>query len=195
MATNHFGPFLFTKLIAAKLLAAKTPSYTPRVVLVSSAAHMWGSGVNFDTIEHPTPEMYSSAGAGAYSESKSANILTAIERSKRSKGAINAYSLHPGVILTNLVRKEESLQGMQALGLLRPDGQRDTEKFQWKTIAQGAATTIAAAFDTRISDKPGSYLDDSQIANETVAAHSSDPANAERLWALTEKIIGEKFIF
>jgi hypothetical protein len=43
-------------------------------------------------------------------------------------------------IFTNIVQKEESIPGMQALGILGPDGQPNTEKFQWKTIPQGAAT-------------------------------------------------------
>jgi NAD(P)-dependent dehydrogenase (short-subunit alcohol dehydrogenase family) len=94
MGTDHVGPFLFTKLLAPKLLASTTSSYTPRVVFVASGAHAFGTGVNFDTIEHPIPENYSSA--AAYFQAKSANILTAIELSRRSKGAINAYSLHPG---------------------------------------------------------------------------------------------------
>ncbi|KAJ6487646.1 hypothetical protein C8R45DRAFT_253807 [Mycena sanguinolenta] len=193
IATDHIGPFLFTKLLAPKVLAATTPSYTPRVVFVSSGAHAFGPGVDLSAITHPNSETYTSQ--VAYFAAKSANILTAIELSKRSKGAINAYSLHPGVIFTNLGQKEESLPAMQAMGILGPDGLPNTEKFEWKTIAQGAATTVAAAFDPRISDQPGSYLNDSQIANEAVAAHSSDPTNAERLWTLTEKIIGEKFIF
>ncbi|KAF7351428.1 Short-chain dehydrogenase/reductase family protein [Mycena sanguinolenta] len=193
IATDHVGPFLFTKLLAAKLLATKTPSYTPRVVFVSSGAHNFGPGVDFTAITHPNSETYNSA--VAYFAAKSANILTAIELSKRSQGAINAYSLHPGVILTNLSSKEESLSTMQEMGILGPDGLPNTEKFQWKTIAQGAATTVAAAFDPRINDKPGSYLNDWQLANEAVAAHSSDPVNTERLWKITEEIIGEKFIF
>ncbi|KAF7360132.1 Short-chain dehydrogenase/reductase family protein [Mycena venus] len=187
IGTDHVGPFLLTKLLASKLLAATTPSYTPRVIFVSSGAHAFGQGVNFDTIGRPNSETYSSA--GAYFEAKSANILTAIELSKRSKG------LHPGIIFTNINQKEEAIPGMQALGILGPDGLPNEEKFQWKTIPQGAATTVAAAFDPRISDKPGSYLDDSKIANEAVVSHSSDPANAERLWTVTEKIIGEKFTF
>ncbi|KAJ7931030.1 short-chain dehydrogenase [Mycena leptocephala] len=154
MGTDHVGPFLFTKLLAHKLLASTTSSYTPRVVFVASGAHAFGTGVNFDAIEHPNPENYSSA--AAYFQAKSANILTAIELSRRSKGAINAYSLHPGVIYTNINRKEESIPEMQAVGILGPDGLPNTEKFQWKTIPQGAATTVAAAFDPRISDKPGS---------------------------------------
>ncbi|KAJ7664362.1 short-chain dehydrogenase [Mycena polygramma] len=193
IATDHVGPFLFTKLLAPKLLASATASYTPRVVFVSSGAHAFGSGVDFDTVEHPNVETYTSS--GAYFEAKSANILTAIELSKRSKGAINAYSLHPGVIFTNINQKEESIPAMQALGILGPDGLPNKQAFQWKTIPQGAATTVAAAFDPRISDKPGSYLDDSTVKNESVAAHSSDPANAARLWTLTEKIIGEEFTF
>ncbi|KAJ6487647.1 hypothetical protein C8R45DRAFT_1143891 [Mycena sanguinolenta] len=189
IATDHVGPFLFTKLLAPKLLATTTRSYTPRVVFVSSGAHRFGPGVDFNAITHPNPKTYISQ--IAYFAAKSANILTAIELSKRSKGAI-----------------------YDAMGILGADGLPNTEKFQWKTIAQGAATyaafnhspsdklifwrrTVAAAFDPRISgivDKPGSFLNDSQIANEAVAAHSSDPANAERLWTITEEIISEKFI-
>ncbi|KAJ7892518.1 hypothetical protein B0H14DRAFT_2496613 [Mycena olivaceomarginata] len=192
-ATDHVGPFLLTKLLAPKLLAAGTPNYTPRVVFVSSVAHAFGAGVDFATLEHPDPEKY---GASlAYFQAKSANILTAIELSKRSGGAINAYSLHPGVILTNLVQKEESIAAVQSMGLLGPDRRPSTEKFQWKTIPQGAATTVAAAFDPRLNDKAGAYLDDCAVATESVSPHSSDPANAEKLWVITEKIIGEKFTF
>ncbi|KAJ6540327.1 hypothetical protein B0H19DRAFT_1175470 [Mycena capillaripes] len=193
MATDHIGPFLFTKLLAPKISASATAAYTPRVVFVSSGAHASGPGVNFDTIGSPNPEKYNSF--SAYFEAKSANILTAIELSKRSKGAINAYSLHPGVIFTNMNQKEESIPGMQALGILGPDGQPNTEKRQWKTIPQGAATSVAAAFDPRLNDKPGAYLDDSTVKNESVIAHSSDPANAARLWTVTEKIMGEEFTF
>ncbi|KAF7351427.1 hypothetical protein MSAN_01574700 [Mycena sanguinolenta] len=193
IATDHVGPFLFTKLLAAKLIAASTPSYTPRVVFVSSGVHVFGPGVDFNAITHPNSETYTSH--IAYFAAKSANILTAIELSKRSKGAVNAYSLHPGIIFTNINQKEESTATLQALGILGPDGLPSTEKFEWKTIEQGAATTVAAAFDPHISNKPGSFLDNSQIANGAVAAHSSDPANAEKLWTLTEEIIGEKFIF
>ncbi|KAJ6523300.1 hypothetical protein B0H19DRAFT_1201770 [Mycena capillaripes] len=193
MATDHIGPFLFTKLLAPKILASMTAAYTPRVVFVSSAGHAFGPGVNFDAIGSPNPEKYTSS--GAYFEAKSANILTAIELSKRSKGAINSYSLHPGVIFTNINSREEAIPEMQAIGILGADGQPNTEDFQWKAIPQGAATTVAAAFDPRLNDKPGAYLDDSTVKNESVAAHSSDPANAARLWTVTEKIIGEEFTF
>jgi NAD(P)-dependent dehydrogenase (short-subunit alcohol dehydrogenase family) len=94
MATNHFGPFLFTKLLAPKLLASGTATYTPRVIFVSSMAHAMVAGVNFSTLKNPDPEKFRMQ--DVYGQTKSANILTAIELSKRSEGKLNAYSLHPG---------------------------------------------------------------------------------------------------
>ncbi|KAJ7146420.1 hypothetical protein C8R44DRAFT_845585 [Mycena epipterygia] len=193
IGTDHVGPFLFTKLLTPKLLSAGTASYTPRVVFIASGAHNFGKGVNFETLATPNAATYD--GGDAYLQAKSANILTAIELSKRSKGKLNAYSLHPGVIDTNITQNEDSIANMQALGVLGPDGRPNTKKFQWKTIPQGAATTVAAAFDPRLDATPGAYLNDSVVANGSVASHSSDPVNAERLWTATEKIIGETFTF
>ncbi|KAJ7472932.1 hypothetical protein B0H11DRAFT_1344894 [Mycena galericulata] len=191
IGTDHVGPFLFTKLLTPKLLASGSETYTPRVVFVASGAHAFGTGVNFETLGVANAETYHSA--QAYFQAKSANILTALELSKRAGGKINAYSLHPGIIYTNINQSEESIPVMQALGILGSDGLPNKEKFQWKTIPEGAATTVAAAFDPRISNQSGAYLNDSKVANELVAPHTSDPANAERLWTETEKIICEKF--
>ncbi|KAJ6471721.1 hypothetical protein C8R47DRAFT_1221986 [Mycena vitilis] len=194
MATDHIGPFLLTKLIAPKILASSTPDYTPRVVFVSSTGHAWGPGVNFTTIGHPDPASYVSI--EAYFQAKSANVLTALELSKRSKGLINAYSLNPGAIFTGMLQKEQSLDELKALGIINADGTPSTEKVtNWKTIPQGAATTVVAAFDPRLNDVPGAYLDNCTEDNKSVAAHSSDPGNAERLWTVTEEIIGERFTF
>ncbi|KAJ7465004.1 hypothetical protein FB451DRAFT_427334 [Mycena latifolia] len=194
MATDHIGPFLFTKLLAAKILAAGTADYTPRVVFVSSLGHSIGTGVNFSTIGSPDPAGYEPM--EAYYQAKSANVLCAIELSKRSNGRINSYSLEPGVISTNILYgSKESVAGLQQLGVLGPDGRPSNEKFSFKTIPQGAATTLVAAFDPRLNDKPGTYLSDCREANDEIAPHSSDPANAEKLWTLTEKIIGEPFAF
>ncbi|KAF8185275.1 NAD-P-binding protein [Mycena galopus ATCC 62051] len=191
-ATSHVGPFLFTKLLTPKLLASASPTYTPRVVFISSVAHSFGKGANLEMLANPDPAKYSKH--EAYRETKSANVLTAIELSKRSKGKINAYSLHPGLILTNVFDKEAAITIFKAAGFLGQDGKPNTAH-PWKTIPQGAATTVVAAFDPRLSDKPGAYLDDCAVANDKVAPHSSDPVLAEKLWAVTEKIIGENFTF
>ncbi|KAJ7703713.1 hypothetical protein B0H17DRAFT_922055, partial [Mycena rosella] len=101
MATDHIGPFLLTKLIAPKILAAGTASYVPRVVYVSSSAHASGTGVDFTTVGHPDAEKYRSL--DAYAQAKSANCLMAIALSNRSEGKINAYSAHPGRTSLNLL--------------------------------------------------------------------------------------------
>jgi NAD(P)-dependent dehydrogenase (short-subunit alcohol dehydrogenase family) len=110
MATNHIGPFLLTKLLAPKILAARTTHYTPRVIFVSALGHAFCDGVNFKTMEHPDPESYEPM--NGYFQSKSANVLSAIELSKRSKGQINAYSLHPGSMSRALLDTHRSLIGI-----------------------------------------------------------------------------------
>ncbi|KAF7365617.1 Short-chain dehydrogenase/reductase family protein [Mycena venus] len=193
VATNHIGPFLLTKLLSSKLLASGTTHYTPRVIFVSAKGHIFCDGVNFSTLERPDPEGYEPL--DAYFRTKVANILTAIELSRRSKGQINAYSLHPGVIMTNNMQRGDMVDSLKKLEILDENGRPSDKKHPWKTIPQGAATTVAAAFDSSLNDKPGAYLDDCVEANDTIAPHASDSANAERLWVLTERLIGESFTF
>lgn len=94
-ATDHFGPFLLTKLLAPKLLAVRTTSYVPRVVFVASAAHAMGPGVDFATLRRPDPAAKYNT-LVVYHQVKWANVTTAIELSRRAHEKLNAYSLHPG---------------------------------------------------------------------------------------------------
>ncbi|KAJ6607696.1 hypothetical protein B0H10DRAFT_1956039 [Mycena sp. CBHHK59/15] len=192
MATALFGPFLLTKLLLPKFLssASAAPAWTPRVVFVASAAHTYGAGVDFAVLAAPRAETHTSV--GAYYASKSAQILFAAELARRACGNIRAYSLHPGLVHTNI--QEKSRADLQQLGVLNADGKPITNtNLPWKTHAQGAATTITAAFDPRLHDQNGAYLDDCTIATVSVAPHSSDPAIAKRLWDTTEQILGEPF--
>ncbi|KAF7348073.1 Short-chain dehydrogenase/reductase family protein [Mycena sanguinolenta] len=173
IATNHIGPFLFTKLLVPKLLVARSGTYTPRVVVVSSTAH---SRMPFDL-----------------NASKAANILFANELSRRAKGKLNVYSLHPGVIYTNATKKEDTKAALIGTGLLTPEGLPNSEAVTWKTLGQGAATTVAAAFDTRLDSKSGAYLVDCVEASDKIAPHCSDAETAAKLWTITEEIVGEKF--
>ncbi|KAJ7675909.1 hypothetical protein DFH06DRAFT_1466665 [Mycena polygramma] len=177
--------------LAPKILAARSAHFTPRVIFVSSVGHGLGTGVNFNTLGHPDPELYE--GMEAYYQAKAANVLTAIELSRRAKGKINAYSLHPGAIYTKIMQTDAAIAGLHKLGYLTADGQPiDESKF--KTIAQGAATTLVAALEPALNETPGAYLCDCVLANELIAPHSSDPANAEKLWNMTEHIIGKPFV-
>ena len=59
-----------------------------------------------------------------------------------------------------------------------------------KTMQQGCATTLVAALDPSIESKSGAYLDDGDVAPKQPDAAQGDE---ERLWALSEKLVGEKF--
>ncbi|KAJ7744030.1 hypothetical protein DFH07DRAFT_963861 [Mycena maculata] len=151
MAISHFGPFLFTKLVTSKLLGAGSADYTPHVVFVSSASE-------------------------GYSWAKFTEILTAAELSCRAKGRINAYGLHPGAIFTNIQQREESIKFFKAAGIITADGRPNPAvPFEWKTIPQGAAITVAASLDTRLDVKPGTYLWDGMAANDKMSANSTVP--------------------
>ncbi|KAJ7711403.1 hypothetical protein B0H16DRAFT_1703499 [Mycena metata] len=206
---RHRPPFLFTKLILGKIFAAGSSGYIPRVVFLSSSVHAAGTGVDLEQLEHPVAEKHTAL--SAYFAAKAAAVIDAIELSKRSKGKINAYSVSPGAIFTNISQKEESQADFKAAGMLTADGQPNMQAFNWKGIPEGAATTVMAAFDPRLDGElfvrrysqlmslapavPGAYIDETVVANENIAPHSSDPANGAKLWEVTERIIGEKFTF
>ncbi|KAF7299919.1 Short-chain dehydrogenase/reductase family protein [Mycena chlorophos] len=216
MAASHIGPFLFTNLLLPKIIASGTRTWTPRVVFVSSNAHRRHDGIPLDDKEaflRGGPGLAFNAASnttGGASESetslplmrryahvKSANVLTARELARRGKGKLLAYSLHPGGIWTNAC--EGGLQSeLIEMGVVNPDGTQ-TEVMpggvKWKTLPQGAATTLVAAFDPRITDQSGAYLDDCVVAEDHVAPHSADMSRALKLWQLTEEVVGEKFDF
>jgi len=103
--TGHIGHFLFTNLILPKILASGPH---PRIVNVSSAGHR-SSPMRFDDWNFKNGETYNRW--RAYGQTKTANILFSVELAKLydSKG-LEAFSLHPGVILTNLIQHLESLE-------------------------------------------------------------------------------------
>jgi NAD(P)-dependent dehydrogenase (short-subunit alcohol dehydrogenase family) len=129
--TNHLGHFLLTNLLLPKLISS-SPS---RIVNLSSGAHRRG-GINWDDPNYDTREY---APWESYGQSKSANILFAIELDRRlgAKG-VHAYSVHPGVIATELDRylTDQDRQWV--------DDQIVAGGITRKTPQQGAATTVLA---------------------------------------------------
>ncbi|KAF8202069.1 hypothetical protein K438DRAFT_1671159 [Mycena galopus ATCC 62051] len=184
-ATDHLGHFLFTALIHPKLLA----SPAPRVVFVASGVHVV-KGVNFEEVEHPNAETY--VPGHAYAGAKTANVLTTGELARRGGGKIKAYSLAPGPIVTNFVTNPEAKATLVASGVIFEDGTPNPDK-PWKTIPQGAAVIVTAAFDPSLDDKSGSYIENCNENNKAVAPHASDPVQAEKLWTLSERLVGVKF--
>jgi NAD(P)-dependent dehydrogenase (short-subunit alcohol dehydrogenase family) len=179
-ATNHLGHFALTTGLHRALAAAGAGA---RVVSVSSSGHL-NSPVVFDDI-HYQRRPYDPW--SAYGQSKTANILFAVEVTRRWAGdGITANSLMPGGIHTNLGRHltaadREALEYRAgAVGLV------------WKTPEQGAATSVLLATSPLLEGIGGRYFDDCNEAplNEPgtrsgVAAYALDPEAAERLWQVS----------
>ncbi|KAF3932439.1 hypothetical protein ABW19_dt0200262 [Dactylella cylindrospora] len=212
-ATNHVGHFLFTNLIMPKILAAaeKSPRGATRIINVASSGHTanpirfsdwnWQGGVVPDeekgdpnvlaflfketdlSFERYTP-------FSAYGQSKTANVLFSVGLTQRllEKHGVLSLSLHPGGIETNLGRhlvgeKKELIEELFT-----------TFKDLMKTREQGASTQLVAALDPKLNEwtkEVGYYLDDCQFG--TPVQWAVDEKAAERLWALSEEIVGQKF--
>jgi NAD(P)-dependent dehydrogenase (short-subunit alcohol dehydrogenase family) len=179
-ATNHLGHFaLATGLHDALALAGGA-----RIVAVSSTAHL-RSPVVFDDI-HFERRPYDPW--LAYGQSKTANVLFAVEAARRwADDGITANALNPGGIRTNLQRyvTEADLARMRAMAGSTAPG--------WKTPQQGAATSALLAASPLVAGVTGRYFEDVHEAAPQregvyggVAAYALDPASAERLWQVSQ---------
>ncbi|TBL31486.1 SDR family NAD(P)-dependent oxidoreductase [Verrucosispora sp. SN26_14.1] len=181
-ATNHLGHFA----LATGLRPALAAAGGARVVSVSSAAHL-RSPVDFDDIHFAKREYEPWT---AYGQSKTANVLFAVEASRRwADDGILSNALHPGGIRTNLQRyvDEEELARLRASsGPAAP----------WKTPEQGAATSVLVATSPLLDGVGGRYFEDCQQAGPHepgtrtgVAAYAVDPEAAQRLWQVSEQTL------
>ncbi|GJJ09314.1 hypothetical protein Clacol_003536 [Clathrus columnatus] len=157
-ATNHIGNFLFTNLIIPKLLEATAP----RVVTIASVAHLW-TDIRYDDINLEKEEKYDKW--IAYGQSKTANILFALELAERYKDKkLLAFSLHPGGSLTSMTDHMTTEDYLRLSDGWNPDG---TPKGDWiRTVEECAANHIVAGFDPSIADKSGSYLVECQVTTD-----------------------------
>jgi NAD(P)-dependent dehydrogenase (short-subunit alcohol dehydrogenase family) len=190
--TNHLGHFVLVNRIAPLIADGG------RVVILSSSAHR-ASDVDLDD---PGFEHTAYAPFPAYGRSKTANVLFALELDRRLRGrGVRATALHPGGIRTELLRHTtpELLQEMAAQSAKRPDGSQGAPA-AIKTVPQGAATSVWAAFVAPAQEVGGRYCEDCQVAElaETggsggVRPYALDPARAKALWAKSEEMVGERF--
>ena len=195
-ATNHLGHFQLT----ARLLPALQKAGQARVVTVSSRGHRL-DGVDF---EDPNFEQREYDKWKAYGQSKSANVLFALELDKRGQShGIRAFAVHPGLILTDLSRHltEDEIGRPKQLDA---DKEKPADKSadQMKTVEQGAATSVWCATSPQLEGKGGVYCEDVDIAEAVpgdslkgsgVRPWAIDSTFAARLWDLSEKLTGVKF--
>ncbi|RKF28594.1 SDR family NAD(P)-dependent oxidoreductase [Micromonospora globbae] len=184
-ATNHLGHFA----LATGLHPALSAAGGARIVSVSSAAHL-RSPVVFDDI-HFARRAYDPW--LAYGQSKTANVLFAVEATRRWAGdGILVNALHPGAIRTNLQRyvSDEELERMRA----QTGGTAGAG--YWKTTEQGAATSVLLAASPLLDGVGGRYFEDCQEAGPNqpgtrtgYAPYAMDPEAAERLWQVSEDML------
>jgi NAD(P)-dependent dehydrogenase (short-subunit alcohol dehydrogenase family) len=182
--TNHLAHFLLTALLFP-LLRASAPA---RVVNVSSEGHRRG-GVDLDDANFIAREYDKFVG---YGQSKTANILFSRELDRRAADAgvgVHAFSLHPGRIGTDLGR-HMTHDDMVAL-LERAKASATGGMPEFKTIPQGAATTVYAAVTEELDGHGGAYLSDCALAEP--APWATDDEIARGLWDLSESLVSEQW--
>lgn len=193
--TNHLGHFVLVNRIA--------PLIRPggRVVMVSSSGHRFA---NVDLAD-PSFERTAYDPWLAYGRSKTANILFAVELDRRHKArGVRATALHPGGIQTELGRHLDPSLLPQMLDKINADLKAAGKpEFHWKTIPQGAATTVWAAAVAQAEDIGGRYCENCHLGepiagpvsdiSEGVRPYALDAANAAALWAKSEEMVGERY--
>lgn len=202
--TNHVGHFLLTCLMAPALLAAAAAGGEPRVINLSSAGHRFGA-FNFTDPDYHQRDYEKWQ---AYGESKTANILFSVGLDARlAPRGVRVLAVHPGMIMTELGRHldEADLEAIRARAASRSAAGQEAggePRSLFKSIPQGAATTVWAATSPALAGVGGRYLEDCQLAEEAgkdtaggVESYATDPALAEQLWQLSEDLVGERFTF
>jgi len=183
--SNHLGHFLFTTLLLPALRRGKST----RIVNLSSRGHHIAP-VDFDDLhfERRPYDKWQS-----YGQAKTANVLFTVGLERRLAGdGIHAFAVHPGAIMTELGRHLQ-LEDIQYL-------QTRSRGMQFKSVEQGAATSCFAATAPELAGRGGLYCEDCHVAAvddavdapEGVKSYALDPEAAERLWALSEGLVGQR---
>ena len=190
--TNHLGHFVFVNRIASLMKPGS------RLVNLSSAGHRFADVDLADPNFERTPyEEFV-----AYGRSKTANVLFAVEFDRRHRAeGVRATAVHPGGIQTELGRymTQEVMDRLLAnIAASQPPG---AAPFAWKTIPQGAATSVWAGVVAPADAVGAQFCEDCHVAEVVddpnfrggVRSYALDGDNAKALWAKSEEMVGERF--
>jgi NAD(P)-dependent dehydrogenase (short-subunit alcohol dehydrogenase family) len=195
--TNHLGHFVLVNRIASLIRPGG------RLINLASSGHRF-SNVDLEdpNFEHTPYEPFV-----AYGRSKTANILFAVafDQRHRERG-VRAAAVHPGGIPTELGRHLDPNHIQKMLDQMNQ--QLATEgkgPMQWKTIPQGAATSVWASVVASAEEIGGRYCENCHVGkivpdhatisaiSEGVRGYALDQKNAEALWKKSEELVGESF--
>ena len=195
--TNHLGHFVFVNRIASLIRAGG------RLINLSSAGHRYS---NVD-LQDPNFERTEYEPFVAYGRSKTANILFAVafDNRHRERG-VRAAAVHPGGILTELGRYVDPSRIQKIVDEINQQlAAEGKAPFQWKTVPQGAATSVWAGVVAPADEIGGRYCENCHVGqivpdhvtisaiSEGVRGYALDPKNAEALWSKSEELVGESF--
>jgi NAD(P)-dependent dehydrogenase (short-subunit alcohol dehydrogenase family) len=191
--TNHLGHFVLVNRIAPLMKPGA------RLINLSSAGHRY-SDVDLDDPNFDRAPYDPWVG---YGRSKTANVLFAVEFDRRHKASgVAAAAVHPGGIRTELSR-HLTPEMMQALvdRINAANKASGEPPFSFKTIPQGAATTVWASAVAKAEDVGGRYCEDCHVAEivadpanrKGVKPYALDLERAKALWAKSEEMVGERF--
>jgi NAD(P)-dependent dehydrogenase (short-subunit alcohol dehydrogenase family) len=195
--TNHLGHFVLVNRIASLIRDGG------RLINLSSAGHRYS---NVD-LEDPNFERTTYEPFVAYGRSKTANILFAVAFDKRHRDrGVRAAAVHPGGIKTELGRYVEPGRLEKVINEINQQLAAQGEgPFQWKSIPQGAATSVWAAVVAPADDIGGRYCENCHVGkvvpadatitaiSEGVRGYAVDAKTAEALWKKSEEMVGESF--
>jgi NAD(P)-dependent dehydrogenase (short-subunit alcohol dehydrogenase family) len=195
--TNHLGHFLLVNRIASLIRAGG------RLINLSSSGHRYS---NVD-LEDPNFERTPYEPFVAYGRSKTANILFAVAFDRRLRSRdVRAAAVHPGGIHTELGRYVDPSRIQQIIDQMNQQLAAERRApFQWKTIPQGAATSVWAGVVASADEIGGRYCENCHVGNvvpdhvtisaisEGVRGYALDSKTAEALWRKSEELVGESF--
>jgi len=190
--TNHLGHFVLVNRIASLMKPGS------RLVNLSSSGHRF-SDVD---LEDPNFETTPYAEFVSYGRSKTANILFAVEFDRRHKGdGVRATAVHPGGIQTELGRYMTDEVRDALIKNINESQPAGAPLFSWKTIPQGAATSVWAGIVAPADAVGAHFCEDCHVAEVVddpgfrggVRSYALDGENAKALWAKSEAMVGERF--
>ena len=189
--SKRLGHFVFVKRIASLLKPGS------RLADLSSPGHRF-SDVDLDDLnfEHkPYTEF------GAYRRSKSANILFAAEFDRwQTTNGVRATAVHPGGIRTELGRLSPEIIEQMIDRISADNAASGRTACSWKTIPQGAATSVWGGIAATSDELGGRYCEDYHVAEVAdgdhirsgVRSYAFDPDRAKALWAKSEETLDER---